>query len=89
MSYRLIKNKEITENWLKRNNVQYGELIMFDANSWEDRNKSGITPERYKGEYYKAHDEYGLFVESSDYQAKRIAEISNKQVYCVETNKMY
>lgn len=89
MSYRLIKNKEITENWLKKNGVQYNELIMFYANTWDERNRSGITPEQYKGEYYKSHDEYELFVESSDYQASRIAEISNKQVYCVGTNKMY
>ena len=89
MTYRLIKNKEITENWLKKNNIKYNELIMFNANTWEERNKSGITPEKYKGNYYKTHNDYELFVESSDYQARMIAEISNKRVYCVETNKMY
>lgn len=89
MTYRLIKNKEITENWLRDNGIQYNELLMFNANSWEERNNSGITSEMYKGNYYKDNSNYQLFIESSDYQAKRIAEISNKPVYCVDTNKMY
>lgn len=89
ITYRLIKNKEITQKWLADNGIRYNELSMFNANSSEERKNSGITPEKYKGDYYKSHPNYKLFVESSDYQAKRIAEISGKPVYCVETNKMY
>lgn len=89
VSYRLIKNKSITEDWLNKQGIKYNELVMFPAYSWEERNKSGISPEKFKGEFYKQHRNYNLFIESSDYQAKRIAEISHKQVYCVETNKMY
>ena len=89
ITYRLNKNREITETWLKNNGITYGTLTMFNANSWEERNKMGIPPEKYKAEFYKNNDNFKLFVESSDHQAKRIADISNKPVYCVETNKLY
>ena len=89
VTYRLIKNKEITEKWLHDNGVSYNELIMFDAMSWDERNKKNIPPEKYKADFYKQHDNYKLFVESNDYQAKRISEISGKPVYCVESNKLY
>ena len=89
VTYRLIKNKEITEKWLHDNGVSYNELIMFDAMSWDERNKRNIPPEKYKADFYKKHDNYKLFVESNDYQAKRISEISGKPVYCVESNKLY
>ena len=89
ITYRLIKNREVTEKWLHDNNISYNELIMFNANTWDERNKMGIPSEVYKGEYYKNNNKYRLFVESSDFQAKRIAEISSKSVYCVETNKLY
>ena len=62
---------------------------MFNGNTYEERSFSGISPEKLKGEYYKTHNNYNLFVESDDRQAKKIAEISNKPVYCVETNKVY
>lgn len=89
ITYRLIKNKDITETWLSQNGIRYNELTMFKANTWEERRRTGISPEVYKGEFYKNHENYELFIESSDHQAKKIAEISKKPVYCVETNKMY
>ncbi len=89
ITYRLIKNKEITEKWLRRQGIMYKKLIMFEAYSWEKRNESGISPERFKGEYYLKHDKYKLFIESSDYQARKIAQMTGKPVYSVETNKIY
>jgi hypoxanthine phosphoribosyltransferase len=89
ITYRLLKNKEITEKWLYDNGIKYNELIMFDANSWDERNKSGISPELYKGIFYKNSDKYKLFVESNDYQASKIFEIAKKPVLCVESNKLY
>jgi uncharacterized HAD superfamily protein/hypoxanthine-guanine phosphoribosyltransferase len=89
VTYRLEKNRYITEKWLHDNGVSYNELIMFDAMSWDERNKRNIPPEKYKADFYKQHDNYKLFVESNDYQAKRISEISGKPVYCVESNKLY
>ena len=89
MTYRLIKNMKVTQEWLKRYGITYNELSMFNADSWQKRKDSGISPEMFKGEYYRTHDNYQLFVESNDHQARRIHEISGKPVYCVETNKMY
>lgn len=89
ITYRLIKNKEITEKWLKDNGINYNSLVMFNANTWDERNNQGISSGRYKGEYYKNHREFELFVESDDNQAKEIANISHKPVYCVESNKLY
>lgn len=89
ITYRLVKNKDITTKWLHENGVSYNEIIMFDAMSWEERHRRNIPPEKYKGDFYKTHGNYRLFVESNDHQAMRISEISGKPVYCVETNKLY
>ena len=89
LTYRLVKNKDITLEWLNKNGIKFNNLFMFDANSWEERNNSGISPEIFKGNFYKENGIYKLFVESNDYQAKRISEISGKPVYCIETNKLY
>lgn len=83
MTYRFEKNRGVTEDWLERQGVQYGKLIMFDHDTRD------ISPHRYKGEYYRDHDAFVLFIESSDRQAAKIAAIAGKPVYCVETNKMY
>ena len=89
VTYRLSKNREKTAEWLRKNNVRYNDLFMFEAQSWEERRTSGITPEMFKGKIYKNKREFSLFIESDDYQARRICEISGKPVYCVETNKLY
>ena len=62
---------------------------MFNANSYNERKQKNPNPGIYKGNYYKMFDQYKLFIESEDWQAKQIAEISGKNVYCVETNKLY
>ena len=89
ITYRLEKNREITEQWLAQQEIKYNELIMFPAQSWNERHQSRIPSEQYKAAYYKQHVNYKLFVESSDYQAKRICELTGKPVYCIESNKMY
>lgn len=89
LTYRLSKNKEITINWLKEHNIRYNNLIMFNAQTWEERNNSGITPELLKGNYYKNDTNSILFIESNDFQARRIHNISKKPVYCVDTNTFY
>lgn len=89
ITYRLNKNREITSKWLLENGITFNELTMFNASSWDERNKKGVPPEIYKADYYKSHNNYVLFIESDDNQAKKIAEISKKPVYCVETNKLY
>lgn len=88
-TYRLIKNKSVTEKWLKDNGVSYNNIFMFNANTWDERNRSGITPWQYKADIYTKDNRFKLFVESDDQQAQKIATISKKAVYCIESNKLY
>ena len=88
-TYRLIKNKEITEKWLQDNGVKYGMIYMFNAQSWEERNAYNIPPELFKGGIYKSLPQYRLFVESNAQQAENISKIAGKPVLCIENNKLY
>lgn len=86
LTYRLNKYRNETENFLKNNGINDFNLYMFNSNSYEEREK---TPSwLYKGLFYKQND-FELFVESDDYQAKKINIISRKPVYCVKNNRMY
>lgn len=87
ISCRLEKYRSLTENWLAQHNILFDQLIMLDFPDKATRvawNKHG----RYKGEYYRQRTDCTLFIESSSHQAKIIAEVSNKPVFCVETNTM-
>lgn len=89
LTYRLVKNEETTKKWLKEHGIEYGKLSMFNAQTWDERNEKGVPSELLKGVYYKNSEWAKLFVESDDFQARKIFEISGKPVYCVESNKMY
>ena len=89
VTYRLSKYINETENWLKEQGIKYGQLIMFNADSYESRQKSGISPEYMKGTVYKNDPNSILFIESDDWQAMNIHQISGKPVLCVSTNKLY
>lgn len=84
---RLQKYREQTQNWLRKNNFNYKELIMLDLPSKEERNKLNMYG-RYKGEIYKYRPE-NLFVQSSKFQAIEIVQISGKEVFCTENMKLY
>ena len=88
-TYRLAKNIDITQKWLAEHNVKYKTLYTFNANSWEERNATGVTPEIYKASIYQNLDNFKLFVESDPKQAKAIHEISGKPVLCVGDNVLY
>lgn len=89
VTYRLKRYRNITEKWLRDNNISYGDLIMFQAMSWEERNLSGISPEQYKANHYRQSGAK-IFVESNDLQARRIWELSGKKpVLSVEANLLY
>jgi uncharacterized HAD superfamily protein len=88
-TYRLIKNQEITQNWLKEQGIVYDSLFMFNAKTYEERQNSGISPSVMKAKVYGNDKDCILFIESDDYQAREIHQISGKQVLCVSTNKLY
>jgi len=87
-TYRISKYRDITQNWLQKHNIKCKELIMFDAQTREERDTSGIGPADFKANYFK-NDPALLFVESDDWQARRIHELTGKQVLCTQTNKLY
>lgn len=83
---RLEKYRDVTEEWLKRHNVRYQNLIMLNMASKAERLRWGKHG-KYKGEIYKKSPCI-LFVESSWKQAKEIAKVSNKDVFCTENFTM-
>lgn len=86
ISCRLSKYRNQTENWLKRNNIKYSNLVMLDLPDRNARIRWGKYGE-FKGEYYRRSND-SLFIESSLYQAVTIAQISHKPVICIENNEL-
>ena len=89
VTYRLKKYESITKEWLEKNKIVCNSLKMFEANSWDERRRSGISPAQMKADVYKNNDSIYLFIESNDEQARKINELSRKPVLCVETNTLY
>ena len=81
---RIERWRGVTDSWLKRHGVQYGELIMQQYPTAVERRR-GKDPGTYKAEHYINSDAC-LFIESNLAQAQKIYKISKKPVYCIETN---
>nr|WP_111300731.1 phosphoribosyltransferase family protein [Paracoccus saliphilus] len=84
---RLEKYRAQTESWLKRQGIEYGELVMLDLPSKAERQRLNAHG-GFKGEFYRNCDAT-LFIESEEAQAIKIAQISGKPVLCVETHHVY
>ena len=80
---RLEKYRNITEKWLKSNNIRYKRLVMLDLPTKEERTRWGKHG-LFKGEVYRNSDCW-LFVESSLHQAEDIVRVSHKPVFCTES----
>lgn len=83
---RLEKYRDVTEKWLRSNDIRYKRLVMLDMPSKEERTRWGRHG-FFKGEIYKDSDCW-LFIESSRLQAEEIVRVSNKPVFCIETFSM-
>lgn len=83
---RLEKYRALTEEWLTRYGIRYGELIMMDLPSKEARERSGLHA-KFKADAYRSTGAI-LFVESSPGLAARIAEESGLPVMCLTTNRV-
>ena len=86
ISCRLEKYRNVTEKWLIQNGIKYNNLILLNLPDMKTRqqwNKHG----KYKGEHYK-NSNAKFFIESSLHEAKEIALLSNKPVYCVDSRQM-
>ena len=83
---RLEKYRKETKEWLRKNNIQYENLIMLNLPDAQTRRKWGKYGEYKAKEYMKP--QYKLFIESSLSEAKIIKSITNKSVFCIETMTM-
>lgn len=75
--------RSITERWLRKNNVSYSKLLM------KPTCLAGVanTP-KFKADHYKK-SKACLFIESCPIQAKEIAKLSGKIVYCYTTKERF
>lgn len=81
---RLEKYRDVTEQWLKKHQVEYEELIMLDLPNAEARQRLGNHGSFKAKEYQKI--KYELFFESEYHQALEINRLTKKPVYCVDEN---
>lgn len=84
---RLEKYRGLTQAWLERHCVKYGELVMSQHSSRQDRIDAGDYGAR-KAAYYRRSSAY-LFVESSLPCAKQIRDLSGKAVLCTDTMQVF
>ena len=84
---RLEKYRDETEKWLSKHGVQYQQLFMMDYASKKVRQSRGNYAE-YKANVFE-QTESQLFIESSENQASKIANLTNKCVFCTGTNQMF
>lgn len=86
VSARLEKYRPQTEEWLKKNSIEYGKLIMMEAASASERALKGNHAE-FKADIYKKCDAV-LFFESNYDQAIDICNLSGKPVFCIDNMTM-
>lgn len=82
---RLEKYRPQTMDWLSRNGIAYGQLIM---GPWETKEERKGKQAFYKSDFYK-NSPYQLFIESSEKEAKEIRRLSQKPVWCVDEGRAY
>lgn len=80
---RLEKYRPLTEQWLKRHRVAYGNLTMSTYTTRRQRIKAADHAQK-KAEYYRQSSAY-LFVESNLAFARIIRELSGKPVICTDS----
>lgn len=82
---RLEKYRNQTEEWLHNNNINYSKLYM---GPWESKEKRKGNQAAWKADVYQKTRKL-LFIESSEKEAIEIAKISQKPVWCIDTQKRY
>ena len=85
---RLEKWRPETEQWLKDHGIQYEKLYMLQNMTAEERRKKGVHAE-FKAKIYKKLSDTSIFIESDAKQAKKIAELTGKMVFCATTDELF
>lgn len=83
---RLEKYRDLTETWLAQAGVQYRELVMMNYATKAERIAAG-SHAKFKADAYTRTDAL-LFVESDADQAREIAQLSRRPVFCFGTGEM-
>lgn len=85
VTFRKEQYRAITEEWLQRHGIVYGQLVMAGNDSVRSESEAAA----FKAQQYRAAKWAMLFVESSARQAEKIASATGKQVWCYNNGKMY
>ena len=80
---RLEKFRPETEQWLKKHGIRYRALHMLNLPSKQDRIRLKAAPSFKAGVFKNSNAD--LFIESENNQAVKIAELSGKFVYALDT----
>ena len=84
---RLEKYRGITEAWLEKYNVNYGELIMFPTEKKEERDQNHIEViGEFKGRQLEACAA-SLYIESEPSEAREIKKYTRKMVICPRSGR--
>lgn len=84
---RLEKYRKETEEWLKKYGIEYKKLYMFNGSA-EERRRLGLHAD-FKAKIYKEINSSKIFIESNPDQAKKIAELTKKEVICCLNDTLY
>lgn len=83
---RLEKYRDLTAAWMARHGIRYKNLVMMNYSTKAERKAAGQHAD-FKAKVY-TDTEAVLFVESSSRQAAKIAKLTGKHVFCMETREM-
>jgi uncharacterized HAD superfamily protein/hypoxanthine phosphoribosyltransferase len=85
---RLEKYRDITTEWLIKNNIEFDKLIMMQLETMEERKKLG-NHGQFKAKCYSDIKSASIFIESEIVQAQEIAKITSKPVFCTQNQHFY
>ena len=91
---RIERYREETEKWLRRHGINFNKLVMHPAATLAERNRDDIAAYKAKhfGAWAATHTPRPaplLFIESEDWQARRISKLTGQMVVCPSTGRVY
>jgi adenine/guanine phosphoribosyltransferase-like PRPP-binding protein len=91
---RIEKYRAETEAWLRRHRINFHKLVMHPAATLAERNRDDIAAYKAKHfeEWAKSHRALPpplMFIESDDWQARRISQLTGRMTVCPATESIY
>lgn len=91
---RIERYRADTEAWLARHRINFHRLVMHPATTLGERNRDDIAAYKAKhfGEWAKHHVPRPaplMFIESEDWQARRISKLTGHMTVCPSTGRIY